>query len=219
MAYKKAASISSKRLFAFEAERHDGVAAARLHTTCCSSTFLPPACSVAPLPYCFDSRSRYRPGPVAQLFGRAVVDDLAGAHHDDPVEAVQRRQAVRDGDHRAAHHQPVERFLDRFFRGAVQRRGGFVEQQDRRVLQDGARNRDALPLSARELDAAVADDRVVAFRHRFDEVRAARFPGGREHFFAARLRAAVRDVLVDGAVEQGDILRHDAQWRGAGCPA
>ena len=40
--------------------------------------------------------------------------------------------------------------------------GGLVEHQDRRVLQDHARERDALALSAGELHAALADVRVVA---------------------------------------------------------
>ena len=39
---------------------------------------------------------------------------------------------------------------------------GFVEHQDRRVLQHHARDRDALALPARELDAALAHVRLVA---------------------------------------------------------
>ena len=43
----------------------------------------------------------------------------------------------------------AERLADRFLGFAVERGGRFIEQQDRRVLQEGARNRDALPLAAR----------------------------------------------------------------------
>ena len=52
--------------------------------------------------------------------------------------------------------------LDRELDLAVERRGRLVEDQDRRVLEDHARDRDALALAARELDAALADVRVVA---------------------------------------------------------
>ena len=44
----------------------------------------------------------------------------------------------------------------------VERRGRLVEHQDRRILEDHARDRDALALAARELDAALADLRVIA---------------------------------------------------------
>ena len=69
-----------------------------------------------------------------------------------------------DGDHGAAAHQPVKRLADRLLGFAVERRGRLVEQQDRRILQEGARDGDALPLAAGQLDAAVADDRVEALR-------------------------------------------------------
>jgi hypothetical protein len=42
-----------------------------------------------------------------------------------------------------------------------ERRGRLVQHQDRRVLQDHPRDRDALALAARELDAALADVGVV----------------------------------------------------------
>ena len=52
--------------------------------------------------------------------------------------------------------------LDRGLDLAVERGGGLVEHQDRRVLEDHARDRDALALAAGELDAALADLGVVA---------------------------------------------------------
>ena len=48
----------------------------------------------------------------------------------------------------------------------VERRGRLVEDQDRRVLQHRARDRDALALAGRELRAALAERRVVAVRQR-----------------------------------------------------
>ena len=56
---------------------------------------------------------------------------------------------MRDRDHGTAAHQAAERLTDRLLGLAVKRRGGFIEQQDRRVLQESARDGDALPLAAR----------------------------------------------------------------------
>ena len=91
----------------------------------------------------------------------ALLDDAAVIDHEQAVHRGDRRQAVRDRHHRLAFHQPIEALLDRRLDFGVERAGRLVEQQDRRVLQHHARDRDALPLSARELHAALADVRVV----------------------------------------------------------
>ena len=48
----------------------------------------------------------------------------------------------------AAVHQAIERLLHQRLAFGIERRGRLVEQQDRRVLQDGAGDGDALALAA-----------------------------------------------------------------------
>ena len=61
----------------------------------------------------------------------------------------------------------------------VERAGRLVEHQDRRVLEHGAGNGDALALAARKLAAALADDGVVAVALGQDEIlRGSRLGGG-----------------------------------------
>ena len=88
------------------------------------------------------------------------LDDPALVEHDQPVHLGQRRQAVGDGDHRLALHQREQVFLDRRLDLRIERRGRLVQDQDRRVLEEDAGDRDALALAAGELDAALADMRV-----------------------------------------------------------
>ena len=64
----------------------------------------------------------------------------------------------------------VERLLDRRLGAAVERAGRLVEDQDRRVLEQGAGDGDALLLAARKLEPALADHRVIALRQRLDEI-------------------------------------------------
>ena len=59
-------------------------------------------------------------------------------------------------------HQVGERGGDLGLAFGVERRGRLVEQQQRRVAQNGARDGDALALAARQRDAALADRRVEA---------------------------------------------------------
>ena len=80
------------------------------------------------------------------------------------------REPVRDDDRRAVLHQPLERLLHQPLALGVERARRLVEQQDRRVAQDRARDRDALPLSARESRAALAEERVVALRQLAEEL-------------------------------------------------
>ena len=56
---------------------------------------------------------------------------------------------MRNDEGGAALSQAIEALLKPCFRGDVQRAGSLVEQQDRRVLQQGAGNRDALAFTPR----------------------------------------------------------------------
>src|SRR6185503_16932798 len=84
--------------------------------------------------------------------------------------ASDRRQPMRDDKGRAAPPQRAQTVLDERFALAVERRGGFVEDEDARIGEDRARDGDALALPARELHPALADDRVVARLEPFDEL-------------------------------------------------
>jgi hypothetical protein len=66
---------------------------------------------------------------------------------------------MRDDERGAVARDFRQRALDFALGAGVERAGRFVEQQDRRVLQDGARDRDALLLAARQLQPALAHHR------------------------------------------------------------
>src|SRR6185436_15751102 len=95
-------------------------------------------------------------------------------------------KAVSDRDHRLAFHELEQLLLDRELDLAVERRGSFVQYQDRRVLEDHARERDALALAAGELDPALADvgvipDMVFPVFETQNEVVGLLFPGRGDH--------------------------------------
>ena len=94
---------------------------------------------------------------------------------------------------------------------AVEARRRLVEQQDARVGEDRARDRDALALAARQPDAALADDRVVPLLEAVDELVGVRDAAHPLDVFARRRGRSVADVLGDRAVEQEVVLQHDAE--------
>src|SRR6185503_15772452 len=111
-----------------------------------------------------------------QLGVGAALDDAPALEHEDLVGRADGREAVRDHEGRAAAPQARERVLDVALALAVEARGGLVEDQDARLGQQRARDRDALALAAGELDAALADDRVVALLEAAHELVAVRRP-------------------------------------------
>jgi hypothetical protein len=82
---------------------------------------------------------------MGSLFDRATL-----VHHDDAVGVAHRRQPMGDDQRGAPGAQPGQRLLHQRLVLGIQRAGGFVEQQDARVAQQRAGQRDALPLPARQ---------------------------------------------------------------------
>ena len=91
-------------------------------------------------------------------------DDAAALHHRDPVGVAHRREPMRDDQHGAPGHQPLERELHHALALGVERARRLVEQQDRAVGEDRARDREPLPLPAGQPHAALAEIAVVALR-------------------------------------------------------
>ena len=118
-----------------------------------------------------------------------------------------RRQPMGDDERGAALHQPVERRLHQRLALRVERGGRLVEQQDRRVLQDGAGDGEALALAAGQRDAALAELGVVALRQGADEPVGGGERGRAAHIAPRRVRAAVADVVGDARAED---RRHPA---------
>ena len=98
---------------------------------------------------------------VECLVGSAL-DDVPLLDDQDLVGAADGGEAVRDDEGRPALHEEVEAGLDQGFGLGVERAGGFVEDEDAGVGEDGAGDGETLALAAGELDAALADDGVVA---------------------------------------------------------
>ena len=99
-----------------------------------------------------------------------LLHDPALVEDEDPVQRAHRREAVGDHDRGAPLHQPLHRLLDQRLRLRVEARGRLVQDQDRRIGQEGAGHGHALALAARQLHAALAHQGAVALGQAHDEV-------------------------------------------------
>ena len=140
----------------------------------------------------------------------AVGDDPAAVEQHDAVGEPDRREAVGDDQRRAALHQDLQPLVDLLLDLDVDRAGGVVEHQDRRVDQQRAGDRDPLALAARQRVAALADDGVVALRQRVDELVGAGGASRRPDLLERRVGAPVGDVVADRGREQERLVEHDA---------
>ena len=136
----------------------------------------------------------------------AAFDDASLVHHANFVGLTNGGQTVRHNDGCAILHQIFERALHQAFAFGIECRSGFVENQNRRIAQDGACDADALPLSAREPTAAVADVGFVALLGSHDKVvRIGNFGCG--HHFVHRGRLDAKgDVVEKYIIEQNHLL-------------
>ena len=139
---------------------------------------------------------------VHQPLRFTVFDDAAAIEHHDAIEGIQRRQSVRNGDHGTPFEKARQRLLNRLFGFRIEGGSRFIEQHDGCIHQEGARDRQTLPLAARQLHAAFADQSIEALRQAIDELGAARRFDGAEHFLVARLGAAVAQVFQQRTMEQ-----------------
>ena len=140
----------------------------------------------------------------------AHLDHRPALEHENRIGTPNRREPVRDDKRSPVHHQFRQRILDEQLGLGVERRRGLVEHQNRGVLQQRPRNRQALPLAARQPLPALADHRVVSVRQRQDEFVGVRRPCRGRDLLDARIGRSVRDVAGNRVVEQHGVLRDNA---------
>ena len=142
---------------------------------------------------------------MAALFGQAGL-----VHHNDTVGALDGGETVGDDQGGAAPGQFEQALLDRPLGFGVERGSRFVQDQNRRVLQEHPRNGQALLLAAGQFHPPLADDRVHAVGHVGDGFLQASTVRGVDDVGFGSAEAAIGDVVADGAREQEHVLLDNA---------
>ena len=97
--------------------------------------------------------------------------------------------------------------MDATFGLHIERAGGFVQNQNLRIAQDGAGDGDSLALAAGELHAAITDESVVAVRQFHDKIMRAGFFCRRDNLLIGECAlGAERNVEFYRIAEQKSIL-------------
>ncbi len=105
-------------------------------------------------------------------------------------------------EQQAAITQPGKNIIQYALRGLrVEPFGGFVEHQDRRILEDRAGDGDPAELSARQSDTGLAHLGRITFRLRLNEVVDLSDPAGLFDGVLAGIRSGQQEVVADRGVE------------------
>ena len=149
----------------------------------------------------------------------ALLDDAAFLEHVDAVGVLDGGEAVGDDEGGAVGHEVVEGVLDLPLGFGVHGGGGFVEQEDGGVFEQGAGDGEALFFAAGEFDAAFADVGVELVGEFADEAFGVGGGEGGPEFGVGGVAFGEQEVFADGAVEEewflGDVGEAVAQ-RGLG---
>ena len=104
-----------------------------------------------------------------QFLMRALFAQAPFVEDENAIRVLDGAEAVRDHDGGAAFEQTVERFADHHFRLGVDARSGFVENQEFRIVRQGAREAHQLALADGKSGAALGDRRFHALRQRIEK--------------------------------------------------
>ena len=144
-------------------------------------------------------------GVCAEVYYVALLED------DNLLHVADCAEAVGYDEHRAVVHKFVYRLLDKRFAVDIEGGSGFVQDNQRRIFQEYARDCNALLLSARKSVTALANAGVVAVFKLSDEVVRERRAGCRIHFLFGGVGLCKQNVVVDCVVKKHGILRHGTE--------
>src|SRR5262250_3393903 len=145
-----------------------------------------------------------------ERFVRADLGEAPVVHDHHAVRVLYRGETMRDDEDGAVLHQLAQRLLHQELAFRVQVRGRLIQDQDGRILQERARDGDALTLAARELHAALAHWGGVTLGEGSDELVGLSHARRPLDVRLARSRAAIGDVVTDGVGEEESLLGDNA---------
>src|SRR5215212_6304352 len=146
-----------------------------------------------------------------ELLVRAALAQLAVVEDEYLVGALDGREAVRDDDGGAVAQHPLDGPLDELLGLRVDGAGRLVEDEERRVEGERAREGDELLLADGEARAALAHLGLVALGQALDEAVGVHLARGPGDAVLRHVPAAEADVARDRAAEEEHVLQDDRE--------
>jgi hypothetical protein len=116
-----------------------------------------------------------------QLVEAAAFHDATLLEDEDAAGIADGGQPMRDDEGGTPLHHLVERRVHLHLGHGIERACGFVKNEDRRIFQKRARDREPLTLSARQIPAALSDYGIKAAFVTLNEIERLRSLAGFEN--------------------------------------
>ena len=143
-----------------------------------------------------------------EVLMRIEGDHAAVVHHDDAVRFLDGQDALGDNEFGRPGDARVEGCPDGGVRRRIHGRGGIVQDQHLRVLQERPGDAQALPLAAGDIGPALVDHGVVPVREALDELIGTGLPAGFLAFLQGGVFLSPAEVFQDGSGEERALLEH-----------
>ena len=140
----------------------------------------------------------------------APLDNSSALQDEDFVRGEYGREPVGDQDAGTALDDGIDRILNPALRNRVQGGRGLVEDEQRGILQQDARDGDALLFAAGEFEPAVSHDGVQPELLVFDKIQDVGPAARVDHLRLRGVFFRIQEIVADRAVEQVGFLADDA---------
>ena len=136
------------------------------------------------------------------------LHQVAVFDHNTRVTDVERAETMGNHEGRPASHDALHRFHDERLGGHINRTGRLVKNENGRVLQESARQGNALAFTAGQPHTSFAHKRVIAIGKRHNKVMRIGDFRGSNNVLETRSGAAIRNIFSEARREQHGFL-HD----------
>lgn len=143
---------------------------------------------------------------------RSPLDDLSVPNDQDLVRLADRAEPMGNDEARSTLHQSSHRLLNMKLRSRVHVARRLVEDEDRRIGQHRAGDREQLPLPLAQVASFGVQIRVVAVGQLADERVGVREPGRLFHFPIVGFQTAIPYVVSYRPGEDVGILQHKSDF-------
>ena len=139
----------------------------------------------------------------------SLFHDFSIPHTEDPVRIFDGGKPVRNDDRGPAAAKFFHGFLNERFRFIVQRAGGFIKDQHRRIFQEDPRKTDPLFLSAGKTHAIFTAVGIKSQWQSLDKIVNIRRFCRLDQFFFGGIQFAEKDIFPDRCVKKERSLLDD----------
>src|SRR6201997_4520888 len=143
---------------------------------------------------------------LEQLVMPTAVVHSAALENQYRVGVYQYGETVRDDNDSAAFGNPQQIGIDYCLAFGVERARRLIEDQDPRITDQRAGDRQSLALTAGQVGGALLDSGFIATRQMFDKFLRASQARGIDDLLKGRIRLCCSDRFADCAAEQEIIL-------------